>query len=242
MRMRRMQWMWVAVAAALLTAACNGYGDDSDDEQAGDTGEVVADDCLEGTEAYRYNGKFRIEGGGELAEALAPLGNANFRGAFVAPDRHETRIEARGETVEAVVIGSDLFAKRGNGRFIKETDDAGPEDIPFDMNEFCRSELLELNQTEVEPSKDRVNGVDALRFEFDKQELVRLDRLAGGRDPSFEALPENTKLTVWVTEKEHRPVKVVQTGDAEGDPDLATFDMEINITDLNKDIEIEPPV
>jgi len=233
--MRRMRWIWVAVAAALLVAACN--GDDTDDEQ------VVADDCLQGTEAYRYNGELQIEGVSDLWKLAVPVGfgDASFHGAVGPPDRYQFRFEAADQVNEVVKIGSVIWAKGDNGRFIEG--DAGPEDVPF-VDVYCRSELLELNQTEVEPSKDRVNGVDALRFEFDKQELVRLYRLADGTDDAeaVETLPDNTKLTVWATERERWPVKVVMTGDAQGDPELPTFNLEINVTDLNDDITIEAPV
>lgn len=263
------RWTWLLLAVLALAAACGGKENKSSQAPpagAGgasmatvapteaarpaatptpaDTsgGQVVAADCLKSVRSYRYSGTLKVKGASQPAAAVA-LDNVRFSGAFVAPDRSQAKVELAGQSFETVRIGADTWTRFGTGDWVKGN--VGGAAPLFSPDDFCSGSLVQLNRTDlaragVKATKERVNGMDALRYEFDKQAIQRLERLFGGQS-DLQSLPDNLKLTLWVTEKEHWPVKVVLSGEAKDRPDQLSIELEYTITDLNKEIRIEPP-
>lgn len=204
---------------------------------------VIAADCLKGLSSYRYSGKLKLtlpgDAGGAVGDAL---GDISFSGAFAAPDRATTKIDLRGQGFETVTIGSDSWTRIGSGPWTRsDAGGLGAGAFAFNPNDFCRDNLANLSDAGVKPTRDRVNGADALKYEFDKQAIGRLSLAGGAGREGLDALPDNTRLTLWVTEKERWPLRVTLTGDSKS-ASQATFNIEFNITDLNKgDVTIEAP-
>lgn len=205
---------------------------------SGQTERVVAADCFKSIKAYRYEGKIQLKLS-QSSTALVPgleLNDVSFSGAYVAPDRSQFKMDIAGTTIESVTIGRDTWSRFGGSGWIKSTD----ANLAFSPNDFCEANLQDLDKANVRPTKERVNGIDALRYEFDRKALARLNNLFGDAADLLE-LPDNTKMTLWVTEKERWPLRMTLTGDKTG-ADPYSINLQFNITDLNKDgIKIEPP-
>jgi hypothetical protein len=209
----------------------------------GQTEQIVAADCLKGVKAYRFDGKMALKlPSGTSAGPVAglDLNDISFSGAFVAPDRSQFKIQIAGGAFETINIGNDQWTKIASSPWIKST---GSGDALFSPDSFCRSNLKDLEKAGVKPTKDKVSGVDALKYEFDKKALGKLNSVFGGGNTSpLPDLPENTKMVLWVTEKEHWPVRVTLSGEQKTGSDPYSLSIEFNITDLNKgDISIEAP-
>jgi hypothetical protein len=203
------------------------------------TERVIAADCLKGVKSYRYEGKVRLKlptGQSSGLPAGIELNDVAFTGAYVAPDRSQFKVELGPTTFETIAIGNDEWTKFGPSGWIKSPGTGG---LAFNPDSFCRTNLSDLDRAGVKPSKDKVNGRDALRYEYDKKTISRLNNLFGGGP--LPELPDNTKVTLWVTESEHWPIRVTLAGDRSGaDPYAINF--EFNLTDLNKDdIKIDAP-
>jgi hypothetical protein len=239
---------WLLAAGALLLAvlAACGSDDNSESDSAAAVAttasdEIVAEDCLKGAKSYRYNGRLQLDAGDDSGGFAELLGDVTLSGSFVSPDRSQTLIETRGQKFETITIGADTWTRLGSGEWTKGEGLIG--DLSLDPQSFCELGLGELGKAGVKPSKDKVRGVDALRYEFDRDALGRLGELFGSGSPDdVAALPENTKVVLWVTQKERWPVKITVNGERKEGDDPMTFNLEFTVTDLNKDsIKIEAP-
>jgi hypothetical protein len=256
---RKSAWLGLLVVAlaALLFAACGG-----DDKKSGESGSgtsagttaqggsptarddsLATTNCLKDVKSYRFEGKlsFRLPSG-TAASVGTQQGDFTFSGAFVAPDRSQIKADLAGFSFEQVQIGSDAWTRIGNGGWTKSAADSSGG-FSFTPESFCESNLTELNKAGVKPTRDKVNGVNALKYEFDRNALNRLNDLFGNSDSAADltTLPDNTKLTLWVTEKERWPVRMTLTGDGKVNNEQLAFNMQFNVTDINKDIKIEAP-
>lgn len=198
---------------------------------------VVAEDCLKGLNAYRYSGRFKIAGGAG-AGALSALGSEEIKlsGAFVKPDRVQTRIEFGSQALETVTIGATTWTRFGTAAWTQAG--GGGFGAGISPDDFCQDNFNNLASAGVTPVRDRTNGIATLRYEFDKRAIGRLDTL-GGATAAAE-LPDDSRMNVWVTENERWPVKVTLKGDRTGS-DPYSIDLELNVTDLNGNITINAP-
>ncbi len=205
-------------------------------------GRLVGDDCLRGAKSYRYRGTVQAQlpedqGGGFLNS----LGDVTFEGEFVAPDRSHTRLSAQAQTFEVVTIGADAWVRFGNGPWSQAGNNSGPFSV-FSPGGICRDVLSSLDGAGVTPTRETVNGVPALRYDFDKQAIGRLN-LFGGRDTSAvtQVLPDNTNLTVWLTEKDRWLTRFSLTGSQQG-VNATSIAVDLNVTDFNDPtISVEQP-
>ncbi|MFN8556249.1 MAG: hypothetical protein U0531_02500 [Dehalococcoidia bacterium] len=198
---------------------------------------VVAADCLRGVKSYRYNGKASLRGGsgGGLA------GDVTFDGAYIAPDRSQFRISFGSQAVETIGIGQDTWTKFGSAPWVKAP--AGSQTgTAFAPDVFCESNLRDLAKAGVRPTRDKVGATDALRYEFDKKAIGRLSGAFGANQADVSELPDNTRLTLWVTEKERWPLRVTLSGDQRTGNEPFSINLEFNVTDLNQgSVRIDPP-
>lgn len=200
---------------------------------------VIAADCLKNVKSYRYEGKIQLKlPAGATAGALPglELNDISFSGAFVEPDRNQFKVDLGFTSFETVQIGNDTWTRLGGAGWQKSNEGG----VSFSPDQFCRANLTELNKANVKPTKDKVNGVDALKYEFDKNAIVRVNNIFGNGS-ALPDLPDNTRMTLWVSEKERWPLKMTLTGDRAGS-DPYNIKFEFNLTDLNKGgITIEAP-
>ena len=211
--------------------------------------------CGDQIKSFRFDGKLALQrpGAGSAASddvtglISGLLEDVKFNGAFAAPDRTQMKIDLGGkdslfggEGIEFVQIGTTSYIKLGANAWQKQ-DNAGDgalEDL--DPRSFCAQARDSLPRT-VQGRKDKVNGVDATRYEYDRKDLEGAagffgDLVGGGE------LPENAKLTMWVAEKEKFPVKmtVAASGRESGQP--FSINLEFNVSDLNSSsVRVEAP-
>jgi hypothetical protein len=213
-------------------------------------------DCGDSVKALRFDGKLSIQNGtsasssgngndfGDLFSSL--LNDVKFSGAFQAPDRTQLKAELGGDNsflngpVEFVQIGSTSYTRLGSTAWQQSENNDGPADR-FDPRTFCR-DLVQRLPGDVQGRKEKVNGVDTTRYEYDRKALedagISLGDVAGGNG----TLPENTKLTVWVSDKEKFPVKLVMTGSGTQSGQAVSTNIELNVSDLNSSsVKVDAP-
>ena len=211
-------------------------------------------DCGRDFKAFRFNGRLSTQtpqgssGADSLGVFGALLGELKFSGAFVAPDRSQIKLEGGKDSpigaIEFVQIGNTAYTRFGSTAW-QQTTGGGPADLTenLDPREFCR-QIQQSLTAEVPSRKEKVNGVDATRYEYDRTTLERLGGggFLGATSGGSGELPENAKLTLWVSEKEKFPVKMAVSASGQQRGERFAFDMELNVTDLNDSgIKIEPP-
>jgi hypothetical protein len=210
---------------------------------------VVAPDCFQSVSAFKYDLTLKIDvkqNGTATPDATLDLasllGNIHVNGQFQAPDRTEAKFQFLGQAYDTIAIGSDTWTKQGNGPWQKgdASDNIAASLTPSDL---CQQALTGLSATGVKPTSEKLNGQSVLKYEFDHDALSKFQDLFG---PSGEGgdtpIPADAKLDIWVTEKEHLPVKMMLQGSDTSDQGSYTIDLEFNITDLNgEDINIQPP-
>lgn len=193
----------------------------------------ASSDCFSAVKSYRYSFELKAPSGGG-AGAGPGTGNISFSGAFVAPNRSQMKIDFGGFIEETVMIGDDSWSRAEKGAWVK-SDDSYSSTSSFSPNEFCQSALTDVAASGAKAAKEKVGGIDTLRYEFGKEAAGRLSaKLPGG-------VPDNTKVTLLITEAERLPVKLTMVGDQKSGPNAGSFSLAFNLTDMNKSIAINPP-
>jgi hypothetical protein len=210
---------------------------------------LVAPDCFQSVSAYKYELTVKIdakESGTATPDAgldfASLLGTIHATGQFQAPNRTETKFQFLGQNEETITIGPDTWTRQGNGPW-QTGDDAGTVTSSLTPTNLCKQALAGLSATGVKPTSEKLDGQKVQKYEFDHDTLAQFQDVFGplGGGSSGE-LPTDAKLAVWVTDKEHLPVKLTLTGSDTSDQGAYTVDVELHITDLNgKDISIQPP-
>jgi hypothetical protein len=204
--------------------------------------------------AFRFNGKLSLDaphsgsGSGDINSLIASLlRDVAVSGAYVAPDRTQFKAEGGANspigTIEVIQIGNTVYTQLGSTGWQQSTGEGNPLDFvqDFEPRQLC-SGLGQRLPADVPTRKERVNGVDATRYEYDRAALERLnDDLLDELDPEDDPIPDNVKLTIWVADKEKFPVKIALTGTGEQDGQPAGLNLELNVTDLNGNVQIEAP-
>ena len=198
---------------------------------------VIAADCLKSVKSYRYTGKMQLGSGLTGGAALAP-NDITLSGAVVAPDRTQLKLEANGQAFETITIGSDTWLRVAGGAWNKTT---GTSPFSFSLDDFCRANLASIDTAGVQPTRETLAGQSVLRYEFDRKALAKLNTSLGQAGSSAD-LPANAKMTVWVTEKERWPVRLILTGGQSGGNDPNFIALEFTLSDLNaSSVRIDAP-
>lgn len=219
------------------------------------SGRTLDVDCGRDIKALRFVGKLAVQGNvasssggdggfGSLFGSL--LSDITFSGAYQAPDRTQLKAEIGGQNsflggpIEFVQIGDTSYTRLGNTPWQQSTGDAGPAD-QFDPRTFCNDTVQNL-PGDVQGRKEKVNGVDATRYEYDRKALEAAGNSLGDLAGSAGPLPDNTRLSVWVSEKEKFPVKMTLVGSGTQSGQTSSINLEFNVTDINApNVKIEAP-
>lgn len=209
---------------------------------------LVAPDCFKSVSAFKYDLTFKIDvkqtgtatpdAGLDLASLL---GNIHVTGQFQAPDRTESKFQILGQNYETITIGSNTWTKEGTSdwKMGDSSDNLAGSLTPSDL---CQQTLTGLSATGIKPTSEKLDGQNVLRYEFDHEALSRFQDLFGSAGSSATPLPADAKLDLWVTEKEHLPLKMILSGSDTSAEGSYSIDLEFTITDLNgKDINITAP-
>lgn len=218
------------------------------------SGSKLAVDCGTNIKAFKFDGKLALQTQqasnasatdfGSLLSSI--LSDVKYTGAYVAPDRTQLKAEFASKDspiagpLEVVQIGADSYTKLGNTAWQKGGA-GGPADFlgGLDPREFCKSVISAL-PTAPTSRKEKANGVDATRYDYDRSSIAKLQGVTGGLTGG--ELPENFKLSVWVSDKEQFPVKMALSGSGTNAGQPYALDLQLNVSDLNSgSIKIDAP-
>jgi len=166
-------------------------------------------------------------------------------GAFVAPDKAEANISIGGggeETVMSMtVIGDQQWMKLGDLSM-------GPSTFEGSLSDMSLAEAMWGSFSEgsggltcASEKKETVNGVPSLHCGIDEASFEQLASLFGDTGTTGGNIDE-LSLDLWLAEDGRWPVRlkahVAGTDESGQDMDAQ---LEMDITDINEKIDIEPP-
>jgi hypothetical protein len=238
----------------LLAAACGGGDGDADATPA----PIASPGDLQ---SFRFALTMEIGGMGAPTGSPGVTTDTSFNvdasGSFVAPDRAQAAVSADlgfiQVDLETIGIGDQTWTREPGGEWTLgggAADELGLGDLgnPADIlaaeeDEEAFRELQTLLDR-LEGERESVNGVNAMRYNLTQADLEELSQ-----DPElasmFEGFEElgDTKLdmSMWFDIATGVPVKVEMSGTSTEEGVEGTVRLEFNLTDLNSDIEIEPP-
>lgn len=209
-------------------------------------------DCGQEIRSYRFDGKVALQepssasANDPAALASALLQDVRFSGAYVSPDRVQIKLDLggqssplAGQSLQFIQIGSTAYIKLGNLPWQKQ--EMTEENPIGNLNpiELCKQLQENLPVAQARTRKEQVNGVDAIRYDFDRKSLEKLPGLFG---EDSQDLPENLNLSLWVAEKEKFPVRMALSGSGQQAGGTTSINLEFNVTDLNASgIRIDAP-
>jgi hypothetical protein len=266
--MRRLRWLLAPVAFVGLAVviACGGDKKGADGANASPprSGGTVSDRQidllstaaeLEELRSFRFDMTMKLKldasavssdeddlGAAIGAALLGALGDMKAEGAFVAPDQTQMKLRMLGQEFEMVQIGDKAWVKI-DGKW-QETD--ASEEMGFSMGDSPTDLLGGLLPSEVlkgaKVSKEKVNGVEATRYSFDKASLLALAEAMGETGTGFDQVSK-ANLDLWLMD-DKIPVKIVLDIEGEDeDGNAVGMELQMNIRDINSDsIKIKAPV
>ena len=245
-----------AAAETPTTAAEEGSPVEAETPAAAATpaGAALAPGSLTGLNSYRYTMKMELEGlesllteqmaaiPGQDPTAMAESLNLEISGAFVAPDKAESRMRISGvdDELALTVIGNQQWVELGDMAI-------GPMEATGDVSELDFALMMweEFSEgagglTCASEKKETVNDVPTNYCGIDKATLEQLSSLFGGTEEMGDI--DEMSLEMWLAEDGGWPVRLrvnVAGTDESGQEFKAKLEMDV--TDANEDIEIKPP-
>jgi hypothetical protein len=236
------------VSCAAVLSACQGGGDE---EQTS----VASCDSISDIQSYRYTINLKLRSPAfstvgptttpapltAFADALQALfSDLKLDGAFKAPDRTQVLLKFQGGDLELREIGDDSWIRVGSTWRVQDPAEGATTLTP---DVLCRDIVDEIvpSLSEIESSRETVNGLDTDRYKLDEANLKQLPALLGtGSDVN---LPNNYSVDVWLARKGRFPVRLnvaAEDVDDLGRPIGLTLFMEFR--DINDSgITVEPP-
>jgi len=202
--------------------------------------------------SYRYTMKMELEGlESDLTEQMAALPGQDpmaeslkmeISGAFVAPDKAESRISISGgdDEIALTVIGDQQWVEMGDMAIgpIQATGDVSELDFALMMWEGFSEGAGGL--TCASEKKEKVNDVPTNYCGIDQATFEQLSSLFGGTEEMGDI--DEMNLEMWLAEDGGWPVRLrVQVAGTDETGQEYEAKLEMDITDVNEDIEINPP-
>jgi hypothetical protein len=238
-----------ALSLSILLSACGGREEQTTTE-ATETptsgGQAIPIASLAELKSFRYSITMHIEIPG-LEDELFPgfaalLSDVEIRGASAAPDKSEMQMTLgeSGQVMGAVVIGERTWFS--SGEEWTETLNGAPDVSLLSPEKVSGSVIDEEAFAGAEPTKEKMNGVDALHYTANQSGLGSLRELLGVAEPEND-VPVETRMDLWLTEDGGYPVRMaIDAGGTDAAGGEVSVQLEMNVTDLNDPgIEIEPP-
>jgi hypothetical protein len=217
--------------------------------------EGVAPGTLIDLNSYRYSMKMELEGlQSLLTEQMAALPGQDptadtdtlkmeISGAFVAPDKAESRMRISGvdDELTLTVIGDQQWVEFGDLAVgpIEAMGDVADLDFALMMwDEFSEGAG---GLTCASEKKETVNDVAANYCGIDKATFEQLASLFGGTEEEMGDIDE-LSLDMWLAEDGGWPVRLrVQVAGTDETGQEFEAKLELDVTDVNEDIEIKAP-
>jgi hypothetical protein len=246
----------IALAAGLLIAialtGCGGDDKSSAAAAAGAGGQRInlseSAAKLSSLQSFRFSGSASLNysgaqpstaqgafGGVLMQMLLDGLKDMKVEGAVVAPDQAQLSLKIAGQDFGIVQIKDQAWVK-----FMGGWTNIKPEDLGLNgglnFSELAADQLPKEVVQAAKVSKEKVNGIDATRYSFDKAALQRLAQDAGAGQNV-----DSADMSLWLTD-DGVPVKftlkIKGTDDNGGKIDLQA---EFEVSDLNGNISIKAP-
>jgi hypothetical protein len=217
--------------------------------------EGVAPGTLIDLNSYRYSMKMELEGlQSLLTEQMAALPGQDptadsdtlkmeISGAFVAPDKAESRMRISGmdDELALTVIGDQQWVEFGDLA-------VGPIEAMGDVSDLDFALMMweEFSEgagglTCASEKKETVNDVAANYCGIDKATFEQLASLFGGTEEEMGDIDE-LSLDMWLAEDGGWPVRLrVQVAGTDETGQEFEAKLELDVTDVNEDIEIKVP-
>ncbi len=248
--MRILALAMATILAIVSLAACGGDGE----EEGTPSGAALAPGSLTTLNSYRYSMKMELKGSQSLlSEQMAGLSGQDptamaeslkmeISGAFVAPDKAESRIRISGfdDEVALTVIGDQQWMKLGDLVIGPEvfTDDISDMDLASAMWEGFSEGAGGL--TCASEKKEKVNDVPTNYCGIDKATFEQLVSLFGGTEEMGDI--DEMSLDMWLAEDGGWPVRLrVHVAGTDESGQEFEAKLELDVTDVNEEIEIKPP-
>ncbi|MGQ9571808.1 MAG: hypothetical protein ACUVV3_01250 [Dehalococcoidia bacterium] len=218
------------------------------------SGEGVTPGSLANLDSYRYTMKMEVKGLGTfLPESLGGLTGEEptsmpetvemvVSGAYVAPDKAEANMRISGLDVAVVmtIIGDQQWIRMGDMVM-------GPMEFEGDLSDMSLAYAMwgdfseEAGQlTCASEKRETVNSVPSRYCGIDQATFEQLASLFGGTEEMGNI--DDLNLEMWLAEDGGWPVRVVaHIAGTDEDGQEFEADLEMNITDVNKSIDIKTP-
>jgi len=215
---------------------------------------AIAPGALSELESYRYSMTMDLKGlGSALTESFGGLTgeesatmpetiHMEITGAFVAPDKAEANMSIGGLTDEIAmtVIGDQQWMKWGDMVM-------GPETFEGDLSDMSLAEAMwgsfeegASGLTCSSEKKETVNGVPSVHCGIDEASFEQLASLFGETETTGDI--DELSLDLWLAEDGRWPVRLQAhvAGTDESGQEMDA-ELEMDITDVNEEIDINPP-
>ena len=201
---------------------------------------------IQDLESFRFDLKMKLKvdggtssqdplGSAIAAALLGGLSDISASGAFVAPDSAQITMSFFGQEVSFIQIGTKAWVKDGSSW--RETTanqlDFAPQDM---LGGFIPDEVLKVAKA----TREKVNGVDTVRYSFDKSAIEQLIEDTG--QAADLSTITRAGLDIWLNAA-NVPVKISLdfAGSSPDGGDVA-LTLEMNLTNINDpSIKITPP-
>lgn len=236
------------VSGAAVLSACSGSGGE---EQTA----VASCDSISDIQSYRYtinlklrSPAFSAAGPTATPASLSAFSNAlqalfsdlKLDGAFKAPDRTQALLKFQGGELELREIGDESWIRVGSTWQVQDPAEGATTLTP---DVVCRDIVDEIipSLSEMESTRESVNGLDTERYTLDEANLEQLPALLGtGSDVN---LPNKYAVDIWLARTGRFPMRLnvaAEDVDDLGRPIGLTLFMEFR--DINDSgITVEPP-
>jgi hypothetical protein len=253
-KMRPLLALGAGILLAIAVAGCSGDKDAS--SAAGAAGGGAGSNVnlsqsaakLSSLKSFRFTANASIDfqgttpstaedalGGAMMGMLLGGLKDVKVEGAVVAPDQIELTVDMSDQQFGFVQIGNQAWVKYFGTWQSIQPEDLGLEDN-LDFSDLAADALPAEVVQAAKVTKEKVNGVDATRYSFDKAALQSLaDDLEPGQDI------ESANMDVWLTD-EGVPVKLALKLKGKGENgEKADVQLDFALKDLNSNITIKAP-
>ena len=154
-------------------------------------------------------------------------------------------LSADGGGMEIIQIGNQQWIQMGGEWMQTQVSDEDissfEENLPFSADDVQADTLEKAEYL----GKETINGIRTRHYLVDKQLMEMMDAMRGMTSGEVGEV-ESAKMELWIADQSDLPAFAVRMeseveGLDMGDEKLAKYFMSWNITDINKDITIEPP-
>ena len=252
LRILRLTLLLFTAPLLLAVMACGGDGGDAAEGSAVAAGEVTLASPDQLT-SFRYTLMIEVSGAeGDESAPLAIQFSMELSGAVITPDREQstTKVDFGFFKIESetIRIGDQSWTRESGGEW--EEDSAAGDVLPLDfaaspIEILGGSEFSSLQQViaGLSGTAERVNGVDAVRYDLTAEQFAQAFPDQGDGDGLSTANLDDLTVSLWVARDSGIPVRLVLEGLTTGDDSGGSVKIELNLTDLNaSSITIEPPI